>query len=199
MAGTPRPCKPPPRGCASVAYRQAVQLIRAKDIILLVYRCVAGLSTANRIRHTAQPMETTQRAREHSGLSRVGYTDAFRVETARRFSPVELARNVFEQPHPPLPATLHFLWSKIVRLDLTSRADRTRVLGWKVLTPSSDAVVLASDAPGMHVRLIGVVEPAAVSWTTTIEYQKWYGRALFTVLGPVRRTLAGYLLARAAC
>jgi hypothetical protein len=165
---------------------------------MIVYRGVAHISTANRLHHTAQPMETTQLAREHSGLSRVDYTDAFRVETARQFSPMELARNVFEQPHPPLPATLHFLWSKIVRLDLASRADRTRVLGWKVLTPSNDTVVLASDAPGMHVRLIGVVEPAAASWTTTIEYQKWYGRALFTILGPLHRTLAGYLLARAA-
>jgi hypothetical protein len=56
---------------------------------------------------------------------------------------------------------------------------------------------LASDAPGMQVRLITLVDPDAVSWTTAIYYKTCYGRIIFTLLGSFHRAMAEYLLARA--
>jgi hypothetical protein len=154
-------------------------------------------SFARRQRHTYR-IDPPQRPHHLCGLARIDYTDAFCADTTIERSADSWARAVFEGPRPPLPAVLHFLWSRGVSLDLTSRSDRDRILGWRLATTTSDAVVLASDAPGMQVRLIALVEPGTVSWTTTIEYKTCYGRAIFSILGGFHRAMAKYLLARAS-
>lgn len=159
------------------------------------------LNCLSALRHDSsatQRINPTERAHELGGLSRIDYTDAFRAQTPHQRSPQGWARAVFEGPSWPLPSLLHFLWSKIVRLDLTPRTDRSRVLGWKITSRTADSLVLGSEAPGIQVRLVALIEPSAVSWTTTIRYKSWCGRAAFALLGPVHRALAKYLLARAA-
>jgi len=131
-------------------------------------------------------------------LPRVDYSDAFRAATDDARAPEAWARAVFEGPPAPLPACLHFLWATLVRLDLASRNDRSRVLGWKIAARTESGVVLEAEAPGMRVQLVALVEPAAVSWTTFIYYRKWFGRVTFTLLATTHRALAAYLLSRAA-
>jgi hypothetical protein len=131
-------------------------------------------------------------------LPRLDYSDAFRAATDRVQVPETWARAVLEGPPAPIPACLHFLWAAVVRLDLAPRADRSRVLGWKVAARTERGIVLDADAPGMRVQLVAVVEPTAVSWTTFMYFKNWFGRLTFKLLATTHRALATYLLLRAA-
>jgi hypothetical protein len=131
-------------------------------------------------------------------LPRLDYSDAFRAATDRVQAPETWARAVLEGPPAPIPACLHFLWAAAVRLDLAPRADRSRVLGWKVAARTERGIVLDADAPGMRVQLVAVVEPTAVSWTTFMYFKNWFGRLTFKLLTTTHRALAAYLLLRAA-
>jgi hypothetical protein len=131
-------------------------------------------------------------------LPRLDYSDAFRAATDRVQAPETWARAVLEGPPAPIPACLHFLWAAAVRLDLAPRADRSRVLGWKVAARTERGIVLDADAPGMRVQLVAVVEPTAVSWTTFMYFKNWFGRLTFKLLATTHRALAAYLLLRAA-
>lgn len=162
---------------------------------MTIPRAVRAIALQYRRTHRIEP---SPKAHQISGLTRIDYTDAFRADVTVQRSPRDWVREVFEGPRWPLPALLHLLWSKCVGLDLSPRSDRARVLGWRIATQTADAAVLASDAPGMRVRLVALTEPSAVSWTTTIYYQKWYGRIIFAFLGHFHRAMAKYLLVRAA-
>jgi hypothetical protein len=122
-----------------------------------------------RFRHPrADRITISDQADSLCSLPRLDYSDAFRVATDRVQAPETWARAVLEGPPAPIPACLHFLWAAAVRLDLAPRADRSRVLGWKIAARTERGIVLNSDAPGMRVQLVALVEPTAVSWTTFI-------------------------------
>jgi hypothetical protein len=131
-------------------------------------------------------------------LPRLDYSDAFRAATDRVQAPETWARAVLEGPPAPIPACLHFLWAAVVRLDLAPRADRSRVLGWKITARSESGIVLDADAPGMRVQVVALVEPTAVSWTTFKYFKNWFGRLSFKLLATTHRAPAAYLLSRAA-
>jgi hypothetical protein len=72
------------------------------------------------------------------------------------------------------------------------------VLGWRIAARTPDALVLESEAPGLHVQLVAQADDSAVMWTTFIHYKTRVGRMTFKALTFTHRTLASYLLARAA-
>jgi hypothetical protein len=83
------------------------------------------------------------------------------------------------------------------RLDLRPAPDRA--LGWRVVTSEQDLVRLEADGPLMRGVLVGRrTDPRTMCLTTSLVFHRPVARVVWTVVGPLHRRIAPYLLARAA-
>ena len=113
---------------------------------------------------------------------------------------VELARAGLEGAPAPLRAVIFLAHRGVLRFRLRPRHDEATVLGWQVVSSTHDVAVLEAQGPLMRGVLVARRDPESTLRLSTYLYYRRprIARVLWTVVGPVHRRVAPYLLARAA-
>ena len=132
----------------------------------------------------------------------VDYADCFEVslDGPDHRPPLLWARAALEGMPPVLRAVVLVAHRRVLRLRLGPLAAEDHVLGWRVVESREDLVRLEADGPLIHGVLVGRrTGPTTVVLRTFVRFRRArLARATWTVVGPVHRRVAPYLLARAA-
>ena len=130
------------------------------------------------------------------------YADAFEIRepvpdprTAEEF-----ARCALETSARPVRWTIHAVHRHVLRLQLAPLSSSDHVLGWRVETSEPDVVHLTARSPLLgRASIVGRRVDTTIAITTSIVYTRpRAARAVWTVVGPLHRRIAPYLLERAA-
>lgn len=140
------------------------------------------------------------------------YASAFRVPTAaaRRRSPREWTRAVFEGAPAPLALFVRWGWLGVLRLRLSE--DPEAVAGWRPTTldpgtsdapdtsetaGNSDAAALEAESPLLEACNVAFVDDDGVTWATYVRFRGGLGRAVRAVAARIHHVVIPYLLRRA--
>jgi len=139
-------------------------------------------------------------ARMLSTLARVGYEDAFLVETgpAQDRTGEQWARAILEDAPIIMRRALRWGWFALgLRLGST-RSDRF-VFGWEVRRSTPDfALLAASSRLGLPAELLFKRQQHTLLVTTFVQQENHIARAVWAGVAPVRRLVVRYLLERAS-
>lgn len=131
--------------------------------------------------------------------SRTHYTDSSSADVSGTppRSAIEWARAIFEESPAAMRTALPPAW-RVLGLDLGSRHDPGRVLGWPIVVDRPDEVVLGTRSRlGVEARLTIAVDDSTVGFGTAIRYENRLGRAVWIGVAPVHRLIVGRLLQHA--
>lgn len=136
-------------------------------------------------------------------LSGYDYADAFEVDLhpSDTRSSEEFARDAIERAPWLVRTTVRVAHRSVLRIRLAAPGTPGHLMGWKVVRSAPDALQLEATSPllGRGVIVGRRPEPTRASITTYLFYDRpRTGRALWTVVGPLHRLIAPYLLERAA-
>jgi hypothetical protein len=131
------------------------------------------------------------------------YADAFeiRLRESDARTAEEFARCALEQAPRPVRWAIRFAHRHVLRLRLGPRSSPDHILGWKILTAEPEVLHLGAVSPllGRAVLVGHRVDPSHAAIATYLFYKRpTRARALWTVIGPMHRRIAPYLLDRAA-
>lgn len=130
------------------------------------------------------------------------YGDAFevRLDTGDTRSALDFARAALEGAHPMVRELIWRVHRHVLRLNQGPRTSPSHVLGWEVITSDKDRVEMAAESSLVRAVIIGRrLDPTTVSVATLLSHRKPIAsRALWTMIGPVHRRIAPYLLEHAA-
>ncbi|MEY2424332.1 MAG: hypothetical protein QOI95_4399 [Acidimicrobiaceae bacterium] len=134
---------------------------------------------------------------------RCDYADSFEIQLRESDSrsPEQFARCALEEAPQPLRWIIRAAHKHILRLDLGPDASPDHVFGWKILTSRADLLHLEAVSPllGRAAILGQRVSPARSRITTYLFFAHTTpARALWTLAGPLHRTVAPILLEHAA-
>lgn len=135
------------------------------------------------------------------GADRYDYADTFEIRapdgdarSAERF-----IRSALEEAAWPVPSTMRLVHRHVARFRLGPRSSPDHLLGWRIVSSERDVIELETDSPIL--RAVIVVRRAESAWrvTTYLFYSRpAAARLLWTLIGPLHRRIAPYLLERAA-
>lgn len=137
------------------------------------------------------------------GDDRYDYADAFEID-AREADPrsaEEFARYALEQASAPMRWVIRFVHTRLLLLRLAPLGSPDHVLGWEVTRSEPDVVQLEARSPllGRGVIVGRRVSPTSTRITTFVVFARpVVRRVVWTMVGPLHRTVAPYLLERAA-
>lgn len=128
---------------------------------------------------------------------RPDYADLFTIdgpESGTR-SARQLAERALEHAAWPVRSAIWFAHRHLLRFRLGPRSSPDHVLGWTVVADEPDMIEL--EAESTLLRAVVVMRRVEATWTFTT--QLFYARraqapALWTVVGPLHRRIAPYLL-----
>jgi hypothetical protein len=130
------------------------------------------------------------------------YTDFFEVEVTHPDDRTaeEWARSALEGMPTALRALVLFAHRRLLRFGLGPLEEADHVLGWRVVSSEPDAVRLEAEGPLLRAVLVGRrTSPTSTALRTSLFFRRRRAaRLTWTVVGPVHRRVAPYLLARAA-
>jgi hypothetical protein len=130
-------------------------------------------------------------------LHPVDYQDAFAAQTPTRHTPQEWARLIFTGAPPAVRRFLRGVFKLLRFGQAPSRTEHS--LPGKIIHSGPEEIILGFDlAVGLTARLIVVNPPGQVVMTTLVRTDRARGRAVWTILAPIHRAVARYLLDRAA-
>ena len=137
------------------------------------------------------------------GNDQYDYADAFeiRLRESDARSAEEFARYALEEAPWPVRGTVWFAHRYVLRLRLGPRASPHHRFGWKILTSQPDVIHLEAVSPllGRGVIVGRRPDPTRAVITTYVFFRRpALGRAIWTVTGPLHRSVAVYLLEHAA-
>jgi hypothetical protein len=147
----------------------------------------------------ARRTEVSEAARSLGSLENLSYTYACAIDTAvEGVAAEEWARATFEEA--PTAARLVIVagWRLALRLRLVPRTSPSSVLGWRILSSTPPAIVLATDSPLLTARLVVQVEGALVVHTTLVRADGRLGRVVWAAATPVHQLAIPFLLNHAA-
>jgi hypothetical protein len=128
------------------------------------------------------------------------YADAFEVVLARpdAHSAETWARTSLEQCHPLLRRLIEVVHARVLRFDL-GPSDDAHVLGWRIVSSEHDVLHLEARGPlGRGAIVARRTSPTTAVASTYVFFDRSPARLIWTVVGPIHRWAAPYLLGRAA-
>lgn len=136
------------------------------------------------------------------GSNRADYADAFEIRLleADGRSAEQLARCALEQAPWQVRWVTGVAHRYLLRLRLGPGSSRDHLFGWKILTSQPDVVHLEARSPllGRGVLVLRRADPTDAVITTYLFYARPAARVVWTVVGPLHRRIAPYLLELAA-
>ncbi len=139
-------------------------------------------------------------ARTLSTLSRIGYEDAFLLETgqARDRTAEQWARAILEDAPIALRSALPWGWFALGLQHGSTRSDRF-VLGWEVRRSTPDFVLLAASSRlGLPAELLFERRQHTLLFATFVQQENPMARAMWAGIAPPHRQVVRYLLEQAA-
>lgn len=147
----------------------------------------------------ARRTEVSGTACSLGGLDNPSYTYACVIDTAvMGVSAEEWARATFEGAPPPVRLVIVAGWRLALGLRLVPRTSPSSVLGWRILSSTTPAVVLTTDSPLLTARLVVQVEGARVVHTTLVRTNCRLGRVVWAAATPIHQLAIPFLLNHAA-
>jgi Protein of unknown function (DUF2867) len=145
----------------------------------------------------AQLVPVPPRVAALEALNPVDYQDAFAAQTPTQHTPEEWTRLIFAGTPPALRRVLRGVFKLLRFGQAPSRAGHS--LPGKIIHSGPEDMVLGFDlAIGLTARIIVVNPPGQVVMTTLVRSNRARGRVVWTMLAPIHRAVARYLLDRAA-
>jgi hypothetical protein len=135
-----------------------------------------------------------------SALTRVDYTDAFRLATERagERSAEAWARAMIEEAPPEMRASLRRGW-RTLGLRLGRADDPSCVLGWPIRHSGADRAVLGADSTlGMRAELVFERGPGALLFATVLTLRNPLARAVWGRVAPQHQRIVRHLLTQAS-
>jgi hypothetical protein len=137
-------------------------------------------------------------ARELAGLERVDYQDAFAVRTAVRLPAEEWAWLALEKASPAVSGFAYRVQRALLGLRLAPRLSPDHPLGWEMMRVEAASVVLGAQGGIVTPRIAVITSPEQVVAATLLRYDSSIAPAVWSVVAPVHRAVARYLLEQAA-
>jgi hypothetical protein len=113
-------------------------------------------------------------------------------------SPEQWVRATFEDAPRALRWFVLTGWRYVLGFRLGPRASATHVLGWQILTSTSDSIGLELRSPLVSAHKVLRVDGSRVRVTTFVRYERRMARALWTAATPIHHRTEPYLLGHAA-
>jgi hypothetical protein len=136
------------------------------------------------------------------GHARYDYADAFeiRLGDADPRSAEQFARSALEEAPWPLRWTIRLVHRRLLRFRLGPRSSPDHLLGWTIITSKPDVIQLQAVSPLLRAVIVSrrLDLPGAVVTTYLFYRQPVPARVVWTVVGPLHRRVAAYLLEHAA-
>ena len=137
------------------------------------------------------------------GRDSYDYADAFevRLRASDARSAEEFARRALEQAPWPIRWTIRIAHRYVLRLRLGPRSSPEYLSGWKIVMSERDVIQLEAVSPllGRAAIVARRPEPTNAVVTTYLFYARpAVASVLWTVVGPLHRRVAPYLLEHAA-
>lgn len=129
---------------------------------------------------------------------RVDYADSFEVvlEQPDAHPAEQWVRVALEQP--VLRGVIVNIHRHVLRFRL-GPDDTEHVIGWRIVMSTDDVLQLATGGPvGSGIIVARRTSPTTCSATTFIHFDRPAARRIWSIVGPLHRALAPYLLGRAA-
>jgi hypothetical protein len=147
----------------------------------------------------ARRTDVSEAARSLGGLDDLSYTYACAIDTAiEGVSAEEWARATFEEAPAAVRLFIVGGWRLALRLRLVPRTTPSSVLGWRILSSTRPAIVLATDSPLLTARLVVQVEGALVVHTTLVRAAGRLGHVVWAAATPIHQLAIPFLLNHAA-
>jgi hypothetical protein len=147
----------------------------------------------------ARRTDVSETARSLGGLDSPSYTYACAIDTAvTGASAEEWARATFEEAPTAVRLVIVSGWRLALRLRLLPRTSPSSVLGWRILSSTPPAIVLATDSPLLTARLVVQVDGARVVHTTLVRTERRLGRVVWAAATPIHQLTIPFLLNHAA-
>jgi hypothetical protein len=147
----------------------------------------------------ARRTDVSETARSLGGLDNPSYTYACAIDTAvTDASAEEWARATFEGAPTAVRLVIVAGWRLALRLRLVPRATPSSVLGWRILSSTPPAIVLATGSPLLTARLVVQVEGARVVHTTLVRTDRRLGGVVWAAATPIHQLTIPFLLDHAA-
>lgn len=147
----------------------------------------------------ARRADVSESARSLGDLENLSYAYACAIDAAVEGVTAEgWARATFEGA--PAAARLVIVagWRLALRLRLVPRGSPSSVLGWRILSRTPSAVVLATDSPLLAARLVVQVDGALVVHTTLVRVRNRLGGVVWAAAIPIHQVTIPFLLNHAA-
>ena len=129
------------------------------------------------------------------------YADCFEVRAAapEERTPEAFARAALEGTPPAIRGVILAAHTLVLRFRLGPLYSEDHVLGWRIVTSSSDLVVLEADGPLMRGVMVGrKTGPGVTVLRTFVFFRRPAAPMVWRVVGVLHRRIAPYLLRRAA-
>jgi hypothetical protein len=138
-----------------------------------------------------------EQVRALSGLDRVGYADAFEVETTVSYSPHDWALLATDEASPLVRGFVDRA-HRALGLRLAPPGTPDHVLGWQIRHDGPEATVLAA-AGGLGTgRIVITTAPGRLLFATLLRFGGIGGRVAWVGVAPMHRAVARYLVGNAA-
>lgn len=141
-------------------------------------------------------------AEQVPGGGRPEYADAFeiRLPGPDERTAEEWARAALEHAPPALRRTIVAVHRRVLGFPLDPRPAEDRVLGWRIVSSEADSIVLQAESGLLRGVIVGRRVDSARTLLTTFVFfvRRPAARLIWTVVAPLHRAVARYLLARAA-
>ena len=130
------------------------------------------------------------------------YADSFeiRVPESDERSTEQFVRSAIEDAPRPLRELVWLVHRHVLRLRLGPRSSASHVLGWRIKTSEHDVFRLEATSPlfGRGVIIGRRPDPTRAVMTTYVFHSRpTLGRAIWSIVGPLHRRVAPYLMERA--
>ncbi|TFV87022.1 DUF2867 domain-containing protein [Blastococcus sp. CT_GayMR16] len=137
-----------------------------------------------------------------SGNRRPDYADAFEIGTSEPDARTaeQWARCALEEAPVAVRWTIQIAHRYLLRFRLGPHPSREHVLGWRIVATEPDLIRVEASSPLLDAVIVGRrVDPTCTRLTTSLFYVRpAAARAVWTLVGPLHRRIAPYLLSRAA-
>lgn len=142
----------------------------------------------------SEQISVPARARELAGLDRVDYADAFAAPTSAIRTPEVWVLSVTDSVSPMLMGLVRHIQRHALGLRLAPTGSPGHIIGWDILHSEADACVLGVNGGIGTARIVLLTSPGQVVVATLLRYEHVGARQLWTVVAPVHRAVARYLL-----
>jgi hypothetical protein len=126
------------------------------------------------------------------------YADAFALATSSYHPAREWAYGALRGSEAAGGAFGRFVWGGALGFRLTTDGNRDTLVGWHITIDEPKRIVIDTDGRLMAGRIVFVVAPAQVTWTTMLRFHRRAGARIWSVAGNAHRALAPRCLNSAA-